>query len=169
MWLASLSCYSQYYSRVHEEYKIAEKDCRMLVYSVYLNNANYDPTDDKLIGTYSILFGNACMDFANIPAEMKFIKSKNTNHLTSVTSQFHLRATPDTSILEAENINASCFLITTDFWDDNDTFETFKDDIRLGNHHVTIWLIDGEFVENAKIADLLKSKGYKIEYSINGN
>ncbi len=168
MWLASLSCYSQYYSRVHEEYKLSGKDCRIVVYSLYLNNANFDPRDDKLLGTYSIVFGNSCIDFRNTPEVLDFIKTENTYHLTVVTSQIELSPTPDTSNLEAEKINVSCFLITTDFWDNNGSFENLKDDIRLGNHIVTIWTNDGEFIGDAKIVDLLRSKGYNIEYSING-
>ncbi|MBK7429064.1 MAG: hypothetical protein IPI60_19610 [Saprospiraceae bacterium] len=167
--LASLSSYSQYFSRVHEEYKIVEKDCRMLIYSIILNNLNNDPTDDKLIGTYSVLIGNACMDFNNIPAEIEFVKSKNVYHITVVTSQSELQPKQYKNSLEAEKITPSCILITTDFWDDNGTFESKKDDIRLGNHHLTIWSVDGEFVGNDKILDLMRSKGYNIEYSINGN
>jgi hypothetical protein len=167
--LASLSSYSQYYSRVHEEYKLPGKDCRMLVYSVYLNNYNFVPTDDKLIGTYSVVFGKECLDFKNIPAEKEFIRSKTTYHLSSVTSKLELSPTIDTSILEAEKINAACYLITTDFWYDNGTSEISKDDIRLGSHHLTIWIIDGEVVDNEKIAELLISKGYNLEYSRDGS
>lgn len=109
------------------------------------------------------------MDFKNIPAEKGFIRSKNTYHLSSVTSKLELIPTIDTSKLKAEKINASCFLITTDFWYDNGTSDISKDDIRLGSHHLTIWIIDGEVVENEKIAELLILKGYKIEYSRDGS
>lgn len=166
--LTAISSYSQYYSRVHEEYKMNGQDCRMLVYSVYLNNYNYDPTDDKTIGTYSVVFGNSCIDFSKIPEALDFIKSKNTNHLTVVTSQIELSPTPETSNSDGKRINSSCFIITTDFLDNNGSFENLKDDIRLGNHIVTKWTIDGEFVGDSKIVDLLRSKGYNIEYSING-
>jgi hypothetical protein len=165
----SFSTEAKFYSIIVKEHQLSGMECKMVVYSIFFDHNNYDPIDDKLIGTYTAIIGGQCTDdptSGNVKAEIVPMNQKTS--IYAVTSVFDIQLASDVSNSKSEMIPPSCYLITTTFYEDNGTPVIKKDDLQLGNHHVSIKYVDGLFSDSKGFCGSLENVRNNGVFMTNG-
>lgn len=164
----SQSTYAKFYSIINKEHQLVGTECKILIYSIFYDNNNMDPTDDGLIGTYSVVIGKDCADPESSTVEVENVSSNKKSGIYLITSALEVQPVSEEAKVKKENISSNCYLVSTLIYNDNGTLNNKKDDFKVGTHHVSVKSVDGIFVDSRGMCFNLNQTGYNFQFISHG-